>query len=113
MTNERNPMPTKPKKRKTPYWKRAIREAIKRGDRFIVSDFIKVAAWHTCACGELSKRIPRDENGTPKDRQLRKLGIRFATIVTTDKTHKAEEMRLKIKHRAAIVIAQSRKDKSK
>ena len=34
-------------------------------------------SWVTCACGNQCKIIPRNDNGEPKDRQLKNLGVAF------------------------------------
>jgi len=100
---------TKPKKRKTPYWWVAIDKAKKFG--FSDEEKDNAGSWITCACGKQDKRIPRKELGSPNDRKLANLGIRFCDEVDSDNPFKAEKTLLRIEHCAAIVIAQSRKGK--
>lgn len=37
----------------------------------------KACSWITCACGQLCKALPRNEEGEPKDSKLYNLGIKF------------------------------------
>jgi hypothetical protein len=67
--------------------------------------------WCTCAVGQLSNRIPREEEHwnnepAPMDRQLRHLGTEFAGVIVEGESERKTALRLldKIDLRAAEIL---------
>lgn len=58
----------------------------------------KAKLWETCACGNLSVKIPRDSfgSGRPEDPQLFALGIAFTTHILKCNAREAKYTLIKI-----------------
>lgn len=90
--------------KKTPYWRKAILEAMRSG-HFTDAQANKAEDWTTCACGEQDPRIPRlFESRAPEDSKLRRLGSVFSVAVREDEVETAAELLDQIEERAAIVL---------
>ena len=84
-------------------WAERIDEAEERG-YFTEEDCELAIKWPTCACGEQDARIPRDEDGTPKDADLLWMGSTFAAQVAIGYFQDARETMARIESRAVVLL---------
>jgi hypothetical protein len=72
-----------------------------------LEDMIGLAySWPTCACGQLCKALPRDEDGIPDDDSLIRLGLWFADSVVAEDWKHALEIFLEIEARTIELLAE-------
>jgi hypothetical protein len=60
--------------------------------------------WPTCACGQLCELLERNEDGSPADKELRILGLKFAEYVSGHKWCLALETFNKIECRTTELL---------
>ena len=85
-------------------WGNRIIRAEKRG-YFSEHDEDLAHGWTTCACGKLDKRIPRDDDGEPKDGILSNMGDKFNCAVRGNFFLTTAKSLISIKKRATKILA--------
>ena len=88
-------------------WRAWLERAIKEepGDESHIKAVNSARKWVTCAVGNQCSVIPRNENGLPKDDQLRELGIDFHDRIRTRSYRHADAVLDLIEARSYELIA--------
>jgi len=69
--------------------------------------------WPTCACGQLCKKLPRDEDGKPEDTLLSALGHDFVNNISRKEWVKALKTFKKIERRSTLLLKKQHGNKPK
>ncbi len=73
--------------------------------RFHTSTILAASSWVSCACGRLSKNIPRKSpQGKPKDELLSKLGVYFYRAIRDGRPKIAAKVLVRIEVRANEIL---------
>lgn len=91
-------------------WITFLERAIKKQPSKREHDRIKLKSenWPTCACGQLCKSLPRENDGEPIDIELSDLGLRFSHDVKWGSWSKALRIFHRIENRTAKLLKEAK-----